>query len=220
MSIFPLCGAPSAVQAAGRCNRHGILDSGNVYVFTPDGDAKPQGAYGSAMDATTLLRRLGLADPDNPESFEMYFRLLYQTTTPDLGSCAIQREREQLHFEKVSDAFNFIDADNVPLLIGSDPEDESRHSDLKLPEDKVLKRSKGFFTPDEWRSLQPYTVNLSYPQGEKTRVFLAQNAVLVFADDDKTRGLYRLINSRLYDDGLNGAGLDTTAEGLSQLDSI
>lgn len=208
------------VQAAGRCNRNGTLESGNVYVFTPEDNAKPKGAYGSAIDTTTLLSRLGLADPDDPNSFETYFRLLYQVTTPDLGGCAIQSEREQLHFEKVSDAFNFIDADNVPLLIDSHPENESGYSALKLSDGKILERSKGFFTLDEWRALQPYIVSLSFPQGEKTRVFLSKNASLVFADDDTTRGLYRLTASKLYDNGPNGAGLDTTAEGLSQLDNM
>lgn len=207
-------------QAAGRCNRHGKLDMGHVYVFTPEDDTKPQGIYGSAIETTTLLRRLDLAHPDNPDSFETYFRLLYQTATPDLGGCAIQSEREQLHFEKVSDAFRFIDADNVPVLIGSHPQSESRSSTLKLPDGKLLERSKGFLTPEEWRSLQSYTVNLSFPHGKKTLGFLYQNAELVFADDDKARGLYRLTVSGLYDDGLNGAGLDTTAEGLSLLDSI
>lgn len=210
----------SIVQAAGRCNRHGIRETGHVYVFTPEDGAHPKGTYGSAIDTTTLLNRLGLADPDNPESFEMYFRLLYQVTTPDLGGCAIQTEREQLHFEKVSDAFSFIDADNVPLLINAQPENESSHCTLTLPDGKILERPKGFFTPDEWRSLQPYTVNLSFPQGEKTRVFLDQNARLLFADDDKTRGLYRLTASLLYDDGPNGAGLDTTAENLSIIESL
>ena len=213
----------SIVQAAGRCNRHGIRETGHVHVFTPEDGAHPKGTYGSAIDTTTLLNRLGLADPDNPESFEMYFRLLYQVTTPDLGGCAIQTEREQLHFEKVSDAFSFIDADNVPLLINAQPENESSHCTLTLPNGKILERPKGFFTPDEWRSLQPYTVNLSFPQGEKTRLFLDQkagNAQLVFADDDKTRGLYRLTASLLYDHGPNGAGLDTTAESLSIIESL
>jgi hypothetical protein len=41
----------------------------------------------------------------------------------------------------------------------------------------------------------------------------------VFKDDDD-RGLHRMTDSRLYDDGPNGAGLNTAAEGLAALDSI
>jgi CRISPR-associated endonuclease/helicase Cas3 len=225
------------VQAAGRCNRHGTLDSGHVYVFTPEDDAKPKGTYGSAIDTTTLVRRLGLADPDNPDSFEMYFRLLYQATTPDLGGCAIQSEREQLHFENVSDAFSFIDADNVPLLIENDgwtklPAPEGAKPggsffDWLKTENRTrpVTNAKGgsfpanFLTPDEWRLLQPFIVNLSFPASDKTRKFLRENACRVFKDDDD-RGMHRMTDSRLYDDGPNGAGLNTTAEGLAAIDSI
>jgi len=218
----------SIVQAAGRCNRHGILETGHVHVFTPEDGAHPKGTYGSAMDTTLLLNRLGLAAPDNPASFEMYFRLLYQVTTPDLGGCAIQCEREQLHFEKVSDAFSFIDADNVPLLIETKRDSGSLHDqDLMLTDGAALREwrakatAKGFFTPDEWRTIQPYVVALSFPSSVKTKTFLSlSTSPLVFSDDDPVRGLRRSIIGHLYDDGPNGAGLDTTAEGLSILDAL
>jgi CRISPR-associated endonuclease/helicase Cas3 len=110
----------SIVQAAGRCNRHGSRSKveSTVTVFTPaDDSSKPGGVYESAMQNAELLRKMGKADPNTPGSFDTYFRLLYQTTVPDPGGCAIQSAREQLHFEAVSDLFNFIDADTVPLLI-------------------------------------------------------------------------------------------------------
>ena len=211
----------SIVQAAGRCNRSGALtdDSGQpirgqVHVFTPTDAAAPQGTYGSAMQNADLLRKMGKALPDDPASFELYFRLLYQATVPDLGSCAVQSAREKLHFKEVSELFNFIDADSVPLLIES-----ARMEDGRTVEDWRKKAAaKGFFTPDEWRAIQPFIVSLAYPTSEKTRTFLSKtDSELVFKDDDELRGLRRMKLSNLYNDGPNGCGLDVEAEALRNL---
>ena len=234
----------SIVQAAGRCNRSGALtdDSGQpilgqVYVFTPTDAAAPQGTYGSAMQNADLLRKMGKALPDDPSSFEIYFRLLYQATVPDPGGCAVQSAREKLHFKEVSELFNFIDSDSVPLLIES-----ARMEDGRTVEDWRKKAAaKGFFTPDEWRAIQPFIVSLAYPTSEKTRTFLNKtDSPLVFKDDD-IRGLRRmqLVNLysdgpngclsgcrkkeawavlvNLYSDGPNGCGLDVEAEALRNL---
>jgi CRISPR-associated endonuclease/helicase Cas3 len=211
----------SIVQAAGRCNRNGALtdDSGQpiygqVHVFTPTDAAAPQGTYGSAMQNADLLRRMGKAVPDDPASFELYFRLLYQATVPDPGGCAVQSAREKLHFKEVSELFNFIDADSVPLLI------ESAHmEDGRTVEDWRMKAAaKGFFSPDEWRAIQPFIVSLAYPTSEKTRTFLNKtDSELVFKDDDELRGLRRMKIPDLYSDGPNGCGLDVKAEALRNL---
>jgi CRISPR-associated endonuclease/helicase Cas3 len=211
----------SIVQAAGRCNRSGALtdDSGKpilgqVHVFTPADAAAPQGTYGSAMQNADLLRRMGKASPDDPASFETYFRLFYQANVPDLGGCAVQSAREKLHFKEVSELFNFIDADSVPLLI-----ELARMEDGRTVEDWRKKAAaKGFFTPDEWRAIQPFIVSLAYPMSEKTRTFLNKtDSELVFKDDDELRGLRRMKLPNLYNDGLNGCGLDVEAEALRNL---
>ncbi len=223
----------SIVQAAGRCNRHGALkdDSGRpilgqVNVFTPADNTKPQGTYESAMQNADLLRKMDKADPHNPDSFETYFHLFYQATVPDPGGCAVQSAREKLHFEEVSNLFNFIEADAVPLLIELKRDAGAEtDSEMHLPDGSTVKslresaRHKGYFTPDEWRALQPFIVNLSFPMGKETRAFLhASDSELVFKSDDEVRGLRFLKNGILYSDGLLGAGIDVSAESLSKLD--
>lgn len=69
----------------------------------------------------------------------------------------------------------------------------------------------GFLTPDEWRLLQPYMVNLAFPSSEKTRLFLnATDSPLIFKGDDPDRGLrlLKIQEPEIYHDGLNGCGLD------------
>ena len=202
----------SIVQAAGRCNRNGALPDGalgQVRIFTPAEDTKPGGVYESAIQTAQLLRKMDRAKPDDPTSFETYFRLLYQTTVPDVGGCAIQSAREKLHFKEVSELFNFIDADTVPLLIES-----ARMDDGRTVEDwRKHAAAKQYFTPDEWRAIQRFVVSLTYPGSEKTRTFLNRtNSQLVFKDDDPLRGLRRMTVTGLYCDGPNGCGLDVECE--------
>jgi hypothetical protein len=157
---------------------------------------------------------MGKALPDDPTSFEIYFRLFYQANVPDVGGCAVQSAREKLHFKEVSELFNFIDADSVPLLIESAVMEDGR----TVEEWRKQAAAKGFFTPDEWRAIQPFIVNLAYPTSEKTRTFLNKtDSELVFKDDDETRGLRRMKLKNLYDDGPNGCGLDVEAEAFRDL---
>ena len=233
----------SIVQAAGRCNRHGALKDeseepvlGQVHVFTPAENTKPQGLYESAMQNAELLRKMDKADPHNPDSFETYFHLFYQATVPDLGGCAVQSAREKLHFKEVSELFRFIDADTVPLLIENDgwaklPAPEGSDTGKTLLEwlqnpkrFRLVKNPKGetfpanFFTPDEWRLIQPYIVNLGFPTSDQTRGFLRDYACLVFKDDDDTRGLHRLTARDFYSDGPHGAGINVMHPSLTRLD--
>ena len=231
----------SIVQAAGRCNRNGALKDaagqpilGEVNVFTPGESAKPGGLYESAMQTAALLCRMDKAEPHDPDSFGRYFRLLYQANVPDPGGCAIQSAREKLHFKEVGELFNFIDADSVPLLIphldwsglpapeGSDA-GENLLRWLQNPRRSRMFRGRlipaGFLTPDEWRSLQPFMVNLTFPESKMTQAFLkASDSQSVFKDDDPIRGL-RLLkpNSPLYRAGVNDPGLDVECEALSDL---
>ena len=209
----------SVVQAAGRCNRSGALKDGDhpvpgqVHVFTPSDPAKPGGVYESAMQTATLLCKMDKADPHDPGSFERYFRLFYQSTVPDPGGCAVQSAREKLHFKEVSEMFSLIDADSVPLLIES-----ARMHDGTVGEWRKEAAAKGFFTPDEWRAIQPFIVSLAYPTSEKTRAFLNKtDSELVFRGDDEARGLRRMKLPDLYKDGPNGCGLDVECAALHSL---
>jgi len=149
----------SIVQAAGRCNRRGLRTSrGVVHVFRRAEPKIPQGLYLTATSQTDLLRRIGRADPHDPESFADYFRLLYQLSVPD--ECVIQQERAQLHFKQVDDLFKFIDANTFPLLVLSQRLDE-QNVDFEIPKDIYeAAGQRGFFVREDWRHLQPYIINL------------------------------------------------------------
>lgn len=217
-------------QAAGRCNRNGRLkpEEAQVRVFRSEDDKLPPGVYKTATNQTELIRKQAvseprLADPHDPDSFGHYFRQLYQLTVPD--DCEIQRDREHLRFEEVSERFQFIEAFAAPLLIarerppGADRDQPSfievNSQRVEIAEFIERARHKGYFTPTEWHSLQPRIVSLDI-RDRKTLPFLLKNAKLVFPGDDELRGLY-VLNASLYEGGINGWGLDVLHQDLSHL---
>jgi len=215
------------VQAAGRCNRNGRLrpEEAQVHVFRTEDDKLPPGVYQTATNQTELLRKMAAADPHDPASFETYFRLLYQLSVPD--ECEIQREREQLHFEKVSDLFRFIDTFTAPVIIPRwlDPQTNSERDnlirigqqDVPLPAWIEKERIKGFLLPLEWRSIQPHILNLDLRDG-KQRIFLNQCAKPAFPKEKPAEAtLWILTACSLYQGGLHGAGLDAAANPLNQI---
>lgn len=215
------------VQAAGRCNRNGRLkpEEAQVHVFRTEDDRLPPGVYQTATNQTELLRKMAAADPHDPASFETYFRLLYQLSVPD--ACEIQRERERLHFEKVSDLFRFIDTFTVPVIIPRwlDPQTNSERDnlirigqqDVPLPAWMEKERMKGFLLPLEWCAIQPHILNLDL-RNSNQRTFLDQCAKPAFPKEKSAEAtLWILTACSLYQGGLHGAGLDAAANPLNHI---
>ena len=150
----------SIVQAAGRCNRRGLRPTkGVVHVFRPAEPGIPKGLYHTATSQTDLLRRIDRADPNDPESFTDYFRLLYQLAVPD--ECVIQKERAKLHFEQVDELFKIIEDNTFPVLVLKQRL-TGANDDSPTPADAIYEaaRRRGFFVREDWRRLQPYFINL------------------------------------------------------------
>lgn len=148
----------SIVQVAGRCNRNGKLEKGVMHVFRPEDDHMPaKGVYRTATSQTDLLTKMGLANPHDPESFQDYFRLLYQLTVPE--ECSIQKERGQWHFEEVHRLFRFIDDDTVQVLV---VHETIAGQDYSTPAKKVYDEAeqRSFFLREDWRKMQGCIVHL------------------------------------------------------------
>ena len=200
----------SIVQAAGRCNRNGRLrpEDARVHVFQTEDEKLPPGVYQTATNQTELLRRMNAADPHNPESFQQYFRLLYQLSVPD--ECEIQKGRQQLHFERVNDLFNFIESFSVPIIVA---EYELGRSCVELREMCEQAAQKGFLTPTEWQELQSHIVQLDY-RDKKMAPFKQESTVKFFHEDDELTGLRRLTHISSYEGGLHGCGLSIDQVGI------
>lgn len=151
-----LGGLDSVVQAGGRCNREGRRARGEVVVFRAS-SLPPPGTPRKALSSMIALLRetTGALDPNNPDVFATYFRLLYGAS--DLDAANIQRERAQFNFATVGRDFRLIEDEATETIIvpyGDAP----RH----LEAFRRLGPSR-----DRFRALQRFTVSV-YPQSFRT----------------------------------------------------
>jgi CRISPR-associated endonuclease/helicase Cas3 len=145
------------VQAAGRCNRNGILESGRVVIFEPaEGSRVPSGEYSKAIQrARELLQADNFVETmlHEPELFEKYFRSLYPLIAGekgDLDSKGIQPLRHDWSFRDVGEKFRLIEDGTMPIVIQYDEAVRSRLNDIAR---------RGIWSEDR-AFLQPYIINL------------------------------------------------------------
>lgn len=149
-------GFDSIAQAAGRCNREGLLALGLTYVFEAE-EKPPAGLLRAAAEAgKELLTKY--PDPLAPEAIEAYFRLLYWTQKSNWDKHKVMekmafdsvRRRALLQFREVAAAFRMIRDDQLPVLVPYDVKADHLR-------DKLLAGSVAFVPQ---RELQPYLVSV------------------------------------------------------------
>jgi CRISPR-associated endonuclease/helicase Cas3 len=158
-----LAGVDTLCQAAGRCNRDGLLALGYMKVFVPQ-DAVPdthmRRVYGIMR---CLLQKYGTLDIFNAELQREYFSMLYRYELP--GKDVVDESRQALNYADTADQFKIIADYRVTVVFCRDD-----HA-------KALVRA---FTQrvdsDSWRlrqKLQPYMVGVS----ERDRAWLLDHQV-------------------------------------------
>ncbi|ORB41992.1 hypothetical protein LAUMK4_02103 [Mycobacterium persicum] len=140
---------PAVVQVAGRVNRHGLADRGELVLIDPVDGHVPPDEYKIGTQITRDLLRSG-ADPFAPETLETYYDRLIHATRDKLDRLEIQRERESLNFTKVAESYRVIAQETTPVLV---PYGDFDPTAIMLPDDPPSRRH--FL-----RQHQPFTVSL------------------------------------------------------------
>jgi CRISPR-associated endonuclease/helicase Cas3 len=135
------------VQAAGRCNREGKLDKGNVFVFTPQEGGKVLGSYATAQKISGQLLQQDI-DLDDPDIFTTYYRNLFQVTNKD--SKDIEECRQRLDYPEVAARYRLIEEDTMPVIVD--------YGEALILVEQI--RKKGFVKPTQYRRLQAVIVNI------------------------------------------------------------
>lgn len=149
-----LCGLDSIAQAAGRCNREGLMGRGQVMIFRPPSEPPP----GYLRQSAGIGRRLLEAeceDPTSPECLKRFFEELYWLQGDRLDAQGVMRDlspdREfRFSFRTAARKFKIIDDSLQESVIVSYGEGELliRELEKKEPDRHLL------------RKLQRYVVNL------------------------------------------------------------
>lgn len=162
---FPLvyraaAGLDSIVQAAGRCNREGKLDVGNVMVFEPEPHGMPKkGGFDAAAAMTrSTIRRLEYFHNDllSLEAIDDYFRQYMNLNEDILDSRQVLKMINQganemaFPFERIAGEFQIIDSPMFPVVVPWDERAEKLMTEAEYSRYPVSKA----------RSLQPYTVQV------------------------------------------------------------
>lgn len=178
-----LAGLDSIAQAAGRCNREGKIEKGQLIVFNPESLGRAKGYLGRLSSKTeSIMRRY--EDPLSLEALEEYFRSVYTTAGEELDAKNIMDLHKQatvhnelrIPFREIAENYKVIEDEMVSIVIPfiniEASEDQSEYfRDQQRQIDALIKQITEMNTPNNLESrLQKFTVQIY--RSEYTRLDL------------------------------------------------
>lgn len=117
-SIAPL---DAIIQAAGRCNREGKLENGDLTVFIPeDTPYPPMAGYQQATKITEhLLRSIGVEnfDPHSADVIQRYYQELYDLGRPSDQAKNLMQVIREVDFPEVAQQYRLIKQDSINVIV-------------------------------------------------------------------------------------------------------
>jgi CRISPR-associated endonuclease/helicase Cas3 len=184
----------SIVQAAGRCNREGKLDFGEVRVFILAEHSLPSGIYKTATQITSSLLTQFTGDQlaAEPQIFGDYFSQLFDLSRTGVE---IEAERKELNFREVAKAVKVIEDAGFPVIVPFGGDSGEPMKIVREIRGKNRRTEKLWFGKNDLRRLQRFMVNLRKNDFD----FLQSKGVLRPLVEDKNLDLF-VLEIGSYDD--------------------
>lgn len=174
-----ITGLDSILQAGGRCNREGLRDKGEVFVFKLDEEIK--GELGIRANITEgLFKRY--SSVSEIECIEEYYNILLGTDKERLKKNTLQKTNPlSIPFRKYEEDFKIIPDETVGIVVKRDERSGKLIEDLKYRNTSAIRRE-----------LQKYTASVYRNEFKE----LFELGVL----NDYGTGIYCLTNLNYYDE--------------------
>jgi CRISPR-associated endonuclease/helicase Cas3 len=146
-AAYRACGpVPSIIQVAGRCNREGKLDAGEVHVVLLEDGGSPPGAYKTGRSLTKDF--LSSWDFHDPFVTTRYFDQLLNDRT-DTDKNEVLKAEHNMRWKTASERMRLIDG-GITAIVPRNEEAETLIDQIR----------SGDITRSGWRRLQQYTTTI------------------------------------------------------------
>lgn len=198
-----ITGVDSVAQAAGRCNREGLLPMGHLVIFEPEEGKPPRSIMEFWQAARQVLRRHD--DPLTLDAIHTFFSQLYwqkgqeamdaaqleKQTYPILARIAERKDTWKFPFDSIARAFRMIKDVMEPVVVPWRADDEDRAAENLL--NKIATSPSP--SRNDLRRLQQYTVSI--PQ--QARAEWLAKGVLLPVHPALGEAILRFMDLSLYD---------------------
>ncbi|MGN0655279.1 MAG: hypothetical protein ACI4KR_00660, partial [Ruminiclostridium sp.] len=119
-----LAGLDSILQAGGRCNREGLRDSGEVFVFETDEPIQKELEARASIVKDFLRNGVDIA---SEEAVELYYNRLFNFKEKEIESNSIAKDVkgfDKIPFRQYAGEFKVVNADTVSVVINNCEETE------------------------------------------------------------------------------------------------
>jgi len=162
-----VAGLDSIAQAAGRCNRNGLLDYGEVFVFKGETEPPVGHLRMAAQSGERMLRRYE-NDPLSLHAVKEYFADFYwkQKNGHNLDKKEImdmiRSKPEHLPFKDIAEKFHFIEEITRPVIVPYGRCGNKLIDDLRIWREKLkyMQLNERFIPRDMEKRAQRFTVQL------------------------------------------------------------
>ena len=139
----------SIIQSAGRCNREGKLDEGQVYLFQLEDQSQPSRQYETFAQYAQLCYKGNESRLTGSDFYSEYYTKIFSLY---VEKESITTKRKQLMFQDVAGLYHIINSNTITLFVyGYDDESKLLYNEIK---------DKEYLSRKDYQRIAQYSVQV------------------------------------------------------------